>query len=95
MAASSFPLSRRNPFFVKEEPLDGPGDDPIDDMFIRPPFVIDGIMNTQSRECGWIAQPVNVLGTFAGTARVGTDRRIDDEYADVGVREAPAVEQPP
>jgi hypothetical protein len=95
VAAAAFPFSRRNPFFVEEEPLDGPGDDSIDDRFIRPPVIFNRIINTQSRECGRIAQPVNVLGTFAGAARVGTDRRIDDAYADVGVRELPAIEEPP
>jgi hypothetical protein len=79
---------------MEEEPLDGPGDDSINDIFTRPPVVFGRIIDAQSRECRRIAQAIDVLGRLAGAARVGTDRRIDDEHADVGVPEAPAVEEP-
>jgi len=94
MAASSFPFAGGDPFFVEEEPLDGPGDDPINNRFIRRPVVCDRIINAQSRKCRRIDQPVHVLWRLAGPARVGADRRIDDEHADARVREAPAVEEP-
>jgi hypothetical protein len=80
---------------MEEQPLDSPGDDSIDDMFIRRPIIFDGIINAQARERRRIAQPVNMLGGLAGAARVGTDGRIDDKDADVGVRKCPAIKESP
>lgn len=80
---------------MKEEPFDCPGDYSVDDMFTRPPVIFDRIIDTQAWECGRVAEPVHVLGRLAGAAWVRTDRRIDDKHADVGVREPPAIEEPP
>src|SRR5215469_12952664 len=53
------------------------------------------MIDAQARERRRVAQPVDVLGRLAGTTRVRTDRRIDNEHADIAVREAPAIEEPP
>jgi hypothetical protein len=79
---------------MEEKPLDGPGNDSIDDILTRPPVIFDRIVKAQARECGRMTQPVNVLGRLACAARVGTNRRVDDKHTEVGVREAPAVEEP-
>jgi hypothetical protein len=92
--ASSLPFSTCHPLLVEEKPLDGPGNYPIDDILIRPPFVFDWIVNAQSRKLGRIVEPVNVLGRFAGAAGIGANRGVDDEHADIGLRQEPAVKNP-
>ena len=95
MTASPFPLAAGDPFLVEEEPLDGPRDDAIDNVFIGPPFVFDRIVNAQARSIRRVPQAVDVLRRFAGAARIGADRRIDHEHADVWTVEIPVVEVAP
>jgi hypothetical protein len=45
VAAPAFPFTAGDPFFVKEKPFDGPGYDPIDDVFIWQPRISDRIVN--------------------------------------------------
>jgi hypothetical protein len=49
VTASPFPLTAGHPFLVEEEPLDGPGDYAIDNVFIRPPLIFDRVVNAQAR----------------------------------------------
>jgi hypothetical protein len=77
---------------MEEEPLDRPRDDAIDNVFIRPPLVFDRVVDAQARHVCRIPQAVDMLGWFPGAARIGADRRIDHEHADVGTCEIPALE---
>jgi hypothetical protein len=95
VTATALPLASRNPLLVEEKPLDGPGDDPIHDVFIWPPFIFPRIMDTQARERGGITEAKDVLRRFARTARMGADGWIDDEHADIRILQKPAIEHPP
>jgi hypothetical protein len=95
VTASSFPLATGDPFLVEEKPLDRPRDDAIDNVFIRPPFVFDRVVNAQARLARRVPQAVNMLWWFAGAARIGADWRINREYADVRRVEIPAIEVAP
>jgi hypothetical protein len=77
---------------MEEEPLDGPRDDAINNVFIRPPLVFDRVVDAQARHGCRIPQTVDMLGRLPGAARIGADRRIDHEHADVGTCEIPALE---
>jgi hypothetical protein len=80
---------------VEEEPLDSPWDDANSNVFIRPPFVFDRIMNAQAWPLRRIPEAVNMLRRLARAARIGADRRIDHEHADVGAGQMPALEIAP
>ena len=92
VTAAALPLASCNPLLVEEKPLDGPWDDPIHDVFTGPPLVFDRIMDTQARERGGMTEAKDVLRGFARPARIGADRWIDDEHADVRILQKPAIE---
>jgi len=95
VTASPFPLATGDPFLVEEKPLDRPRDDAIDNVFIRPPFVLDRVVNAQARLARRVPQAVNMLWRFACAARIGANRRINHEYADIRTVEIPATEKAP
>jgi hypothetical protein len=78
---------------MEQQPLDGPGDDLVDDVFIRPPLLLCRIEYAKAREFGRISQAINMLRRLAGSARICTDRRIEDRHALVWVCKHPAVEE--
>jgi hypothetical protein len=92
VTASPLPFAAGGPFFVEEKPLDGPRDNAIDNVFIRPPLIFDRIVNAQPGQVRSIPQSVDMLRRFAGAARIGADRRIDYEHAHVWMCETPALE---
>jgi hypothetical protein len=91
VTAAAFPLAGHDPLFVEEEPFNRPRDDPIDDVFIGPPPVLNGIVNAQTRERGWVPPPVYMLWRLASPTRVRSDRRVDNKDVDILVDEVPAV----
>jgi hypothetical protein len=93
MPPATFPLAAGDPLFVKEEPLNGPRNNAMDDIFAWSPIILDGIVDAQARKRRFMTQPVDVLRRLARAARIGSNRWIDDEYADVGIVEIIAVEE--
>ena len=94
MAAASPPLACGEPDFMEEQPFDGPGNDPIDDRLAEPPRIVDRIGDAETRVIRRMIQPVDVLRRFAGAPRVATDRRVEDEHADIRVQEIEPAKHP-
>jgi hypothetical protein len=62
MAAAALPLAARNPFLMKEEPLDGPRHDAINDILIRPPLILDGIVDAKPGKFRRVTEPKTCCG---------------------------------
>ncbi len=94
MAPFAFPNAGRDPFFVKEKPFDRPRDDPINDVFGRPPTVLVRIIDAQARKIRVAAMAVYVLRWLSCSARISADRWIKDKHANDRVRQVEAREHP-
>ncbi len=90
MTAVAFPFSVRDPFFMKEKPLDGPRNNPIDNVLARVPVVFRRIENAQRRENGRTLIAVNMLRLFTSSAQVGPDQRVEDGDFQMRVCKVPA-----
>jgi hypothetical protein len=93
MPPATLPLTGCDPVLMEQQPFDRPGDDLVDDVFIRAPLSLRRIEYAKARKCWRIPQTVDVLGRLPSPARIGTDRRIEDRHALVWVCEHPAVEE--
>ncbi len=92
MPAAAFPFATCDPFFMEEEPFDGPWNDVVNDVLGWPPSVVDGIVDAKAREFRRMAEPINMLRRLTRTARIGTNGRIDDKDADAWIRKMPSIE---
>lgn len=93
MTTAPFPLAGHDPLFVEEEPLGRPRDDPIDDVFIRPPLILNGIVNAQARKRRWVLPPVHMLWRLTSAPRIRSDRRVNNEDVDILIGEVPPVKK--
>ena len=85
--AAAFPLAARDPLLMEEQPFDGPGNDAVDDGLVGHQASSTGSEMQSRGKCRRMTEPIDVLRRLAGAARIGADRRIEDEHADVWVRE--------
>jgi len=91
VTAAAFPFAGHDPLFMKEEPLNRPRDDPIGDVLIGPPPVLNGIINAQTWERRWVPPPVDMLWRLTSPTWIRSDRRVDNEDVDILIGEVPAV----
>jgi hypothetical protein len=87
MTASTFPFAAQDPFLMEKKPLDRPWNDSINDGLCRHPLIIQGVMDAQTRKVGMVPKPIHVLRRFARAPWIGANRRIDNEHADIWIRQ--------
>ena len=93
MTAAALPFATCDPFFMEEEPLDGPWNDAVDEVLTRLPVSSIGSRMQRRGNSGRMAQPIDMLRWFTRTARIGTNGRVDDEHANVRIRKVIAIEK--
>jgi hypothetical protein len=79
---------------MEKEPFNCPGNDPFDDRLAWPPSILDGIVETKRWKIRMVSISINMLPWFTRSARVASNRGIDNEYTDVRVVQVPTIELP-